>query len=105
MKGVVVAETRGRAVAFPAALTLLIGMVLGFLLAKLGAFTRYPVETVLVVVLVGSVLVLGWACREMLRELVPFHRRRAAEPEPGPESVPAAPPKLVLHREPNGVRR
>ncbi|MBB4688902.1 hypothetical protein [Amycolatopsis jiangsuensis] len=94
-------QARGRAIPVSAVVTLLIGVVLGFLVARFGGYlVRYPVETALVAVLIGSVLVLGWACREMLRDLVPF-RRRAAGPEPEP---PAA-PRLSLARTPDGVRR
>jgi MFS family permease len=87
--------------------TLVIGMVLGVLIAEFGdLFWRFPVESVLVVVLVCSVVVLGWACREMLLDLV-RRARGSAEPE---EPASGAEPKLVPHRaaeilKPNGVRR
>ncbi|MEW2507431.1 hypothetical protein ACQPXB_39985 [Amycolatopsis sp. CA-161197] len=92
--------------------TLLIGVVIGILLAEFGGlFVRFPVESVLVLVLVCSVAVLGWACREMLHDLVRRGRRGGSAREAGHEDDldwPAV-PRLVLHRDgdsrPNGVRR
>ncbi|WP_326565636.1 hypothetical protein VSH64_27630 [Amycolatopsis rhabdoformis] len=100
--------------------TLLAGIAIGILLAEFGdLFLRFPVESVLVLVLVCSVVVLGWACREMLHELVQRSRRgrggrggdgggepaREAEPDLDWPDVP----RLLLHRDggsrPNGVRR
>ncbi|MEV4601078.1 hypothetical protein AB0K15_27220 [Amycolatopsis sp. NPDC049253] len=92
--------------------TLLVGVVIGILLAEFGGlFVRFPVESVLVLVLVCSVAVLGWACREMLRDLVRRGRRRGSAREADHEADLDWPdgPRLILHREgasrPNGVRR
>ncbi|MFD2474369.1 hypothetical protein [Amycolatopsis silviterrae] len=94
-------ETRGREVPLSYVVTLLVGMVLGFLLARFGGLVaRYPVESALVAVLVASVAVLAWACREMLHDLVRRERPLAA-----PESEPLPGPRLSAHRPPNGVRR
>ncbi|MGW4485683.1 hypothetical protein ACWEOE_17815 [Amycolatopsis sp. NPDC004368] len=96
--------------------TLLIGVVIGILVAEFGdLFVRFPVESVLVLVLVCSVLVLGWACREMLHELVQRGRRgrgsrgadREADHATGLDQ--SGVPRLIPHRDspsrPNGVRR
>lgn len=72
--------------------TLLAGIALGYLLTRFWpAFAQYPVESALIAVLIASVLVLAWASRELLRDLVPFRR-----PEP-----PVAAP---VRRESNGAR-
>ncbi|WP_033288419.1 hypothetical protein [Amycolatopsis jejuensis] len=91
-------ETRGREVPLSYVVTLFVGIALGFVLSRFGAFlTRYPVESALVAVLVAAVLVLAWACREMLHDLI--RRRPAAaapepQPEPGPRLSPHRPPKV-----------
>ncbi|QRP47539.1 hypothetical protein [Amycolatopsis sp. FDAARGOS 1241] len=91
--------------------TLLIGVVIGIVLAKFGdVFVRFPVESALVAVLVCSVVVLGWACREMLGDLVRRGRRGGRSRGRTEANLDwAEPPRLVLHRtsdpRPNGVRR
>ncbi|WP_037369781.1 hypothetical protein [Amycolatopsis orientalis] len=94
-------ENRGREVPLSYVVTLLVGVVLGVLLARFGGLVaRYPVESTLVAVLVASVAVLAWACREMLHDLV--RRGRPADTE---ETESAPGPRLSAHRPPNGVRR
>ncbi|MET9265385.1 hypothetical protein [Amycolatopsis sp. NPDC004079] len=93
-------ETRGREVPLSYVVTLLVGVALGFVLARFGDFIgRYPVESTLVAVLIASVAVLAWACREMLHDLLRRDRPVAPETEPAPG------PRLSAHRPPNGVRR
>ncbi|MGV9300769.1 hypothetical protein [Amycolatopsis sp. NPDC003676] len=94
-------ETRGREVPLSYVVTLLVGVALGFVLARFGDFIgRYPVESTLVAVLIASVAVLAWACREMLHDLL-----RREPPAVAPETEPAPGPRLSAHRPPNGVRR
>ncbi|ATY14319.1 hypothetical protein CU254_30800 [Amycolatopsis sp. AA4] len=94
-------ESRGREVPLSYVVTLLVGVAVGFVLARFGGLVaRYPVESALVAVLVASVAVLAWACREMLHDLL--RRDRPAGPE---ETGSAAGPRLSPHRPPNGVRR
>lgn len=94
-------ETRGREVPLSYVVTLLVGVALGFVLARIGDFIgRYPVESTLVAVLVASVAVLAWACREMLHDLL-----RRDRPAVEPETEPAPGLRLSAHRPPNGVRR
>ncbi|WP_336157597.1 hypothetical protein [Amycolatopsis sp. VC5-11] len=94
-------ENRGREVPLSYLVTLLVGVVIGFVLARFGGLVaRYPVESTLVAVLVASVAVLVWACREMLHDLLRRDRREAAE-----ETETAPVPRLSAHRPPNGVRR
>lgn len=95
-------ELRGREVPLSYVVTLLVGMVIGFALARFGGLlARYPVETVLVSVQIVAVLVLVWACREMLRGSVRFGGRPAAAPVE-PEPVAEPPFSGPLPR--NGVR-
>ncbi|MEU4667334.1 hypothetical protein AB0F91_05030 [Amycolatopsis sp. NPDC023774] len=91
--------------------TLLVGVVIGILLAEFGGlFARFPVESTLVLVLVCSVAVLGWACREMLHDLLRRGRRGGAASEADLEANLDWPdvPRLIPHRDgdsrPNGVR-
>ncbi|MDT8911751.1 hypothetical protein [Amycolatopsis sp. PS_44_ISF1] len=64
---------RGREVPVSYLVTLLAGVLLGFLVAEFGGvLTHHPVEAVLVFVLTCSIAVLAWACRELLHDL--FHR-------------------------------
>ncbi|MGW7536905.1 hypothetical protein [Amycolatopsis sp. NPDC054798] len=94
-------ETRGREVPLSYAVTLLVGVAIGFVLARFGdLIARYPVESTLVAVLIASVAVLAWACREMLHDLLRRDRPAGAE-----ESEPLPGPRLSAHRPPNGVRR
>lgn len=94
-------ETRGREVPLSYVVTLLVGVAVGFVLARVGGLVaRYPVESTLVAVLIASVAVLAWACREMLRDLLRRDRPSAAE-----ETETAPGPRLSAHRPPNGVRR
>ncbi|SFO59000.1 hypothetical protein [Amycolatopsis rubida] len=94
-------ETRGREVPLSYVVTLLVGVALGFLLARFGDFIgRYPVESTLVAVLIAAVAVLAWACREMLQDLL-----RRDRPDGAEEADPAPVPRLSAHRPPNGVRR
>ncbi|WP_116204985.1 hypothetical protein [Amycolatopsis circi] len=94
-------ETRGREVPLSYAVTLLVGVAIGFLLARFGDFVgRYPVESTLVAVLVASLAVLAWACREMLHDLL-----RRDRPEVSAETEQAPGPRLSAHRPPNGARR
>ncbi|MFE0022655.1 hypothetical protein [Amycolatopsis sp. NPDC059021] len=45
------------------------GVLFGYLVAEYGGVVRkYPVESVLVVILAGAVLTLWWACRRLLRD-------------------------------------
>ncbi|WP_328603854.1 hypothetical protein OG943_27675 [Amycolatopsis sp. NBC_00345] len=109
------AEERGREVPISYLVTLLAGVVLGFLLAEFGeVLVRYPVEAVLVAVLACSVAVLAWACREMLRDLVRRggkreHGHGPGHGEPGPEPAGSGYPRLRMPHpdrpHPNGVRR
>ncbi|MET7993545.1 hypothetical protein ABZU76_21855 [Amycolatopsis sp. NPDC005232] len=92
--------------------TLLVGVIIGILLAEFGdLFVRFPVESALVLVLVCSVAVLGWACREMLHDLLRRGRRGVSARRADHEDDPDWPdvPRLILHRDgdssPNGVRR
>lgn len=99
-------EARGREVPISYLITLLSGVVLGFLLTEFGqVLARYPVEAVLIAVLACSIAVLAWACREMLRDLV--WRGGKREDEPG--AAPSGYSRLSLpgpdRPHPNGVRR
>ncbi|MFI5609058.1 hypothetical protein [Amycolatopsis sp. NPDC051903] len=102
------AGARVREVPLSHLVTLLIGVVIGIVLAEFGdLFVRFPVESALVAVLVCSVVVLGWACREMLGDLVRRGRRSRGSAEEDLDWPD--PPRLVLYRpndpRPNGVRR
>ncbi|MBB1154037.1 MULTISPECIES: hypothetical protein [Amycolatopsis] len=94
-------ENRGREVPLSYVVTLLVGVAIGFVLARFGGvLARYPVESALVAVLIAAVAVLAWACREMLHDLLRRDRPAGAEET---EAVPV--PRLSAHRPPNGVRR